>query len=118
MTWRRIVPALRAATRLEVPRLTRPGRVPPGLRVVRVVRHLGLAVGVWAAGARRKGGAESRADISERLRKAAEALGPTYIKLAQIISSGEGIFPRSWSRSSASSAGTRSHPSRSPRSAG
>jgi ubiquinone biosynthesis protein len=93
MSWRRIVPALRAATRLEVPRLTRPGRVPPGLRVVRVVRHLGLAVGVWAAGARRKGGAESRADISERLRKAAEALGPTYIKLAQIISSGEGIFP-------------------------
>jgi ubiquinone biosynthesis protein len=93
MSWRRIVPALRAATRLEVPRLTHPGRVPPGLRVVRVVRHLGLAVGVWAAGARRKGGAESRADISERLRKAAEALGPTYIKLAQIISSGEGIFP-------------------------
>jgi ubiquinone biosynthesis protein len=93
MPWRRVVPALRAATRLEVPRLTHPGRVPPGLRVVRVVRHLGLAVGVWAVGARRRGGAESRAVISERLRKAAEALGPTYIKLAQIISSGEGIFP-------------------------
>lgn len=93
MAWRRIVPALRVATRLEVPRLTRPGRVPPGLRVVRVVRHLGAAVGLWAVGARRRGGSESRADISERLRKAAEALGPTYIKLAQIISSGEGIFP-------------------------
>ena len=37
--------------------------------------------------------AASRADISKRLRKAAELLGPTYIKLGQIISSGEGLFP-------------------------
>ena len=36
---------------------------------------------------------ESRSDISRRLRLAAEALGPTYIKLGQIISSGEGLFP-------------------------
>src|SRR5262249_59620863 len=35
----------------------------------------------------------SRAAISRRLRRAAEALGPTYIKLGQIISSGEGLFP-------------------------
>ena len=35
----------------------------------------------------------SRADISRRLRIAAERLGPTYIKLGQIISSGEGLFP-------------------------
>jgi ubiquinone biosynthesis protein len=34
-----------------------------------------------------------RADLSLRLRRAAEALGPTYIKLGQIISSGEGVFP-------------------------
>jgi ubiquinone biosynthesis protein len=58
-----------------------------------VVRHLGLAVGLWAVGARRQGGARSRADISRRLRIAAEHLGPTYIKLGQIISSGEGLFP-------------------------
>ncbi len=31
--------------------------------------------------------------LSRRLRLAAEALGPTYLKLCQIISSGEGIFP-------------------------
>ena len=37
--------------------------------------------------------AASRADISKRLRQAAEVLGPTYIKLGQIISSGEGLFP-------------------------
>ena len=35
----------------------------------------------------------SRAGISRRLRIAAERLGPTYIKLGQIISSGQGIFP-------------------------
>jgi ubiquinone biosynthesis protein len=35
----------------------------------------------------------SRSDVSRRLRLAAEALGPTYIKLGQIISSGEGLFP-------------------------
>ncbi len=31
--------------------------------------------------------------LSRRLRVAAERLGPTYIKLGQIISSGEGLFP-------------------------
>ena len=30
--------------------------------------------------------------------------GPTYIKLGQIISGGEGLFPRSWSQSSSSAA--------------
>jgi ligand-binding sensor domain-containing protein len=35
---------------------------------------------------------ESRAELSRRLRTAAEALGPTYIKLGQIISAGEGLF--------------------------
>jgi ubiquinone biosynthesis protein len=35
----------------------------------------------------------SRSDISRRLRLAAEHLGPTYIKLGQVISSGEGLFP-------------------------
>ena len=35
----------------------------------------------------------SIAGISRRLRVAAEKLGPTYIKLGQIIASGDGIFP-------------------------
>ncbi len=38
-------------------------------------------------------GSAGIADLSRRLRLAAEALGPTYIKLGQIISSGEGLFP-------------------------
>ena len=37
--------------------------------------------------------AESRAFLSLRLRRAVERLGSTYIKLGQIISSGEGLFP-------------------------
>ncbi len=35
----------------------------------------------------------SQAEISHRLRVAAETLGPTYIKLGQIISAGDGLFP-------------------------
>jgi len=93
MRWRRAVPGLRAQIADELPRLTRPGKVPPGLRVVRTTRILGTALGGWYLGARRQGGSASRAVLSRRLRLAAERLGPTYIKLGQIISSGEGIFP-------------------------
>jgi len=93
MPWRRAVPGLRRLIAAELPRLTRPGRVPPGARVVRTTIVLGRALAIWALGARRRGGPASIADISRRLRIAAEHLGPTYIKLGQIISSGEGIFP-------------------------
>jgi len=48
---------------------------------------------VWGFTDRRTGGATSRLGLSRRLRRAAETLGPTYIKLGQIISSGEGLFP-------------------------
>jgi ubiquinone biosynthesis protein len=93
MRWRRSIETLRWVVRRQVPELTRPRRLPGGTRVLRVARHLGVAVGTWAIGARRQGGSESKADISRRLRIAAEHLGPTYIKLGQIISSGEGLFP-------------------------
>ncbi len=93
LTWLPPLKAARRAVRAELPRLTRPSLFPPAARVVKVSAHLGWAVGRWAAGARRTGGSVSRADLSRRLRIAAEALGPTYIKLAQIISSGEGLFP-------------------------
>lgn len=61
--------------------------------MLKVVRHIGLALALWWLIERRQGETASRTGISRRLRKAAEALGPTYIKLGQIISSGEGIFP-------------------------
>ncbi len=98
LVWRPGTPALRRATATQVPRLLRPRRVPPGLRVLRVGRLLGLAIGCWYAierrRARRLGRPEiSRAGISRRLRQTFERLGPTYIKLGQILSSGQGIFP-------------------------
>ncbi len=92
-SWRPGIDRLRARTRAEVPRLMRRRRLPPGRRVVRVGVVLGDAIARWYVGARRRGGTDSRADLSRRLRLAFEHLGPTYIKLGQIISSGEGIFP-------------------------
>ena len=60
-------------------------------------RHHGVApgpaLGLWYLQERRRGGSASIAGISRRLRVAAERLGPTYIKLGQIIASGDGIFP-------------------------
>jgi ubiquinone biosynthesis protein len=93
MTWRSALPALRAASAASVPGLVRRRRLPPGARVVTVGRRLVVAIGAWYLGARRKGQDVSRADLSRRLRRAFERLGPTYIKLGQILSSGEGIFP-------------------------
>lgn len=93
MPWRKPVDAVRWVTRRQVPELVKPRSFPSGMRVFKVLRHLVPAVGLWAAGARRQGGSASKADLSRRLRIAAEHLGPTYIKLAQIISSGEGLFP-------------------------
>ena len=93
LAWLAGLDDVRAAVVAEVPALTTPGRWPPGARLVTVTRRLGAAVGLWALRERRTGGAASRRGISRRLRRAAERLGPTYIKLGQIISSGEGIFP-------------------------
>lgn len=93
LTWLPPLRVARQVVRSDLPRLTRSTFLPPAKRVTTVTRHLGWAMGRWAIGARRKGGTASRADVSRRLRIAAEALGPTYIKLAQIISGGEGLFP-------------------------
>jgi ubiquinone biosynthesis protein len=61
-----------------------------------VVAHLGWALLPWFVNKKRNKFAtpeDSRTYMSLRLRKAIEKLGATYIKLAQIISSGEGLFP-------------------------
>ncbi len=93
LPWRQPVAQLRRQLAAELPGRLREGVFPPAGRMVSVVRHLGGALVGWAWNERRQGGVESVSGISRRLRKAAEALGPTYIKLGQIISSGEGLFP-------------------------
>lgn len=91
MPWRSGVDLRRAVATRRVPELIKKRLVPPGFRAVKVVRQLGGAVGGWWL--RERGKDTSRAGISRRMRHACEILGPTYIKLGQIISSGEGLFP-------------------------
>lgn len=98
LPWRAGTDALRAGTAAQVPVLIRRRRLPPGGRVVRVGAVLGAALGSWYVIERRRGRRRSdpsisRAGLSRRLRVAFERLGPTYIKLGQILSSGEGLFP-------------------------
>jgi len=71
--------------------LVRPQHLPSVRRVATVGYRLGSALLGW--GFRDRGTPSSRSGLSRRLRPAFERLGPTYIKLGQIISSGEGIFP-------------------------
>jgi ubiquinone biosynthesis protein len=94
--WLASVDRLRRAARDEVPALTTPTRLPPGVRAATVITHLTTAIGPWLFRKRRGSyptAEAGRADLSRRMRLAAEALGPSYIKLGQIISSGEGLFP-------------------------
>ncbi len=97
MPWREVVDSIRWLTKHDLPELTSARRLPDVKRAATVVADFGSAIGMWWATGRRKGKAgdraESRADLSRRLRRSIERLGPTYIKLAQIISSGEGLFP-------------------------
>ena len=106
LAWRVGITELRARTSAQVPELLARRRLPPGRRVVHTGVELGTAVAGWYAierrrsrpstrrAPRRSGRPEvSRAGLSRRLRKAFERLGPTYIKLGQILSSGEGLFP-------------------------
>lgn len=93
LQWMNGIEVLRATVRRQVPLLTSRSRLPDLGRLTTVSTRLGTALGAWMLLERRKGGSRSRAGLSRRLRGAAEHLGPTYIKLAQIISSGEGLFP-------------------------
>lgn len=93
LSWRRDVASLRVATRATLPRLLRRRRLPPTRRIATVGAQLGHAFLLWYAVERNRGGATSRLGLSSRLRTAFGRLGPTYIKLGQILSAGEGIFP-------------------------
>ncbi len=94
LPWQRDLDAVRASTRGTVPALTRSPRFPPVGRLAVTLRHLGGAIaGWWLTERRSTDRSDRRRGLSVRLRQAIEELGPTYIKLAQIISAGEGLFP-------------------------
>jgi ubiquinone biosynthesis protein len=93
LAWRTGLGALRRGAADEVGELVRRRPLPPARRIGRTLRAVGGALTGWWLRDRRAGGAVSRAGISRRLRVAFEALGPSYIKLGQILSSGRGVFP-------------------------
>jgi ubiquinone biosynthesis protein len=93
LPWRIGLDLVREATRATVPQLVRRRRFPPWRRIVRVSAILGCAIAGWFLVDRPKHESRSRAGLAHRLRLAFQRLGPTYIKLGQILSSGEGIFP-------------------------
>ena len=93
LRWLEGIEVIRARTRSEVPELVKRRYVPPAHRLVKVGWTLGKAVGAWYLLDRGRGRPRSRLGLSRRLRIAFGKLGPTYIKLGQILSSGEGIFP-------------------------
>jgi ubiquinone biosynthesis protein len=93
LPWQIGIDRIRTRTRAQVPALTKRTTLPPGPRLLSTAHHIGGAVLLWRIKERKLGGEASRAGLSKRLRVAFEHLGATYIKLGQIISSGEGIFP-------------------------
>ena len=93
LPWRAGLGPVRSRGGAEARDLARRRTLPPIAATARVGGVLGAAVGAWYLTDRRRGRHRSRAGLSRRLRVAFERLGPTYIKLGQILSTGEGIFP-------------------------
>ena len=93
IAWRQGLQELRAAVQAEVPHWVRARRLPPLRRFLHAGGAVGSALVGWRLRERRLGGELSRAGLSRRLRRAFERLGPSYIKLGQIVSSGQGLFP-------------------------
>jgi ubiquinone biosynthesis protein len=89
--WRWDIDRIRRGTRREVPRLLASGRIPPLGRLTRTLFEIGAALAGWLAFEWHR--PSSRAGISRRLRIAFERLGSSYVKLGQIVSGGEGLFP-------------------------
>jgi ubiquinone biosynthesis protein len=91
LPWQWDIDRIRRGTRREVPQLLAPGRLPPIGRLSRTLVEIGGALAGWFVFEWRR--PSSRAGISRRLRTAFERLGSSYVKLGQIVSGGEGLFP-------------------------
>ncbi|WP_419945355.1 cytochrome P450 [Candidatus Poriferisodalis sp.] len=84
---------LRRVIRDSVPELIARPRVPPLGRLAVTAARIGWAVYAGKLLDRRLDHEQRRQRIYRRLRLAAAKLGPAYIKLAQLIAAGEGVFP-------------------------
>lgn len=93
IAWREGIDSLRAASQARVPEWTRRRALPPVRRFLLAGSSVGTALAAWWMFEKRRGASASRAGLSHRLRGSFEHLGSSYIKLAQIVSSGKGLFP-------------------------
>src|SRR5260370_11954875 len=91
LPWRRGVDTERARTRASVPRLLRPGRLPPMGRLLRVVSKVGPAVGMWYL--RERGRPQSRAGLARRLRRGVRPPRPRYLKRRPDLPLPQGRLP-------------------------
>ncbi|MSO78961.1 MAG: AarF/ABC1/UbiB kinase family protein [Acidimicrobiia bacterium] len=91
LAWDRDLAEIRVGAAIEAARLLAPRRIPPVGRALRVLAGLARALLLWRL--RERGTPRSRAGLARRLRLTFERLGSTYVKLGQIISAFEGLFP-------------------------
>ncbi len=91
LAWKAGLDTVRFRTRAQVPALLAAHRIPPLGRLARSASSLGWAIGIWYL--RERGTPRSRPGLSRRLRRSFERLGSTYVKLGQIVSAFEGLFP-------------------------
>ena len=89
--WQWEIDRVRRGTRREIPQLLSHRHLPPLGRTARTLTTIGGALAGWLVFEWRR--PSSRRGISHRLRKAFEHLGSSYVKLGQIVSGGEGLFP-------------------------
>ena len=93
--WIREASISRKILRHSIPNLIRKPKFPPIGRLLVTIFRFGKEFIAWKVLDRHKDEKEKQALLYSRLRKAAELQGPTYVKLAQLISAAEGVFPES-----------------------
>ena len=92
-SWIRQAVNRRNLVQAGIPKLLSQPTFPPLPRLVLTLWRFGWAFLKWRIFDRRKQEIEHKPALYVRLRKAAERQGPTYVKLAQLISAAEGVFP-------------------------
>jgi len=92
--WIKDAHAVRRVIVAGVPRLVNAPSFPPAIRLSHTTIRFGWALVAWKFLDRRLPEQQRIASLYRRLRVAAERLGPTYVKLAQLISAAEGVFPQ------------------------
>jgi ubiquinone biosynthesis protein len=93
MPWRAGIDLLRRRTQARVPELLRRRRVPP-LGSVRVAATMTGVAAPWAIRHRKdRSTSAAQADLAAGLRPAFVRLGPTFIKLGQLIGGADNMLP-------------------------